>query len=254
MRTIAFLLLFTTMAGAQTFTPTVTVGPHAPVTPEWLGREMASVPACRAATMPLDPAPHTMIAHVDISRGAVTNVTAVTSSGNPAFDQKAVQCLQNLPADFTTKVIGDLAMIVPVTSNNGAVSPQADLSAAAITNAITVQHFRPPGYTNTITAQRAIPTQPMTGIASSTRSCTAFYPSASLRLRQQGETLVGFKITTDGAVTDVIVLSSSGYDMLDQAALQCAAKWRYKPAKQDGVPIAVPWRAVVQWTPAPASH
>jgi TonB family protein len=230
-RTIAFLLLYTTAASAQTFAPTITVGPNAPVTPEWLGREMASVPACQAATP--DPVPHAMIANVNISRGAVTSVTAATSSGNAAFDQKAIQCLQNLPASFTTKIVGDLAMVVPVASSNGAVVPQPDRSAA----------------TNTITVQHAIPNQPLTGIATGTRSCAAFYPPAAMPLRQQGETLVGFKITTDGGVTGVTVLRSSGYDTLDQAALQCAATWQYKPAKQDGVPIEISWRAVVRWTP-----
>ncbi len=131
-RTIAFLLLFTTTAWAQTGTPAITVGPNAPVPPEWLGREMASVPACQAATAPLDPSPHTMVVDVDMSQGADTTASIVTSSGNPAFDRKAVQCLQNLPATFTNKIVGDLSMFVPVYANNGAVVPQTDPSKAIV--------------------------------------------------------------------------------------------------------------------------
>jgi protein TonB len=35
------------------------------------------------------------------------------------------------------------------------------------------------------------------------------------------------------------VLKSSGYDMLDQSALETVrARWRFIPARRDGVPVA----------------
>jgi hypothetical protein len=40
---------------------------------------------------------------------------------------------------------------------------------------------------------------------------------------------------------------SSGHDRLDQAAVQCAQAWHYKPAMQNGQPVEVPWQTAVQW-------
>lgn len=243
MRTIAFLLLFTTTVWAET--PTVTVGPNAPVTPEWLGREMASVPACSAAAASLVPSPHTMVVDVDMSRGAVTKVTIVTSSGNPAFDQKAVQCLQNLPATFTTKIIGDLAMFVPITSNNGAVAPLSDPSASTIalqparTNAITVQHDIAPAPPTFARAPSS---------AGYRHSCDENdYPVLALQTLAEGSTLIALAVTAEGNVADVAVQRSSGHTNLDEAAVVCAKHWVYAPATKDGSPIASHRLAIVKW-------
>lgn len=49
-----------------------------------------------------------------------------------------------------------------------------------------------------------------------------------------GTVEVHFKIGKDGQVYDVNVVN--GFDALGQAAIEAVRKWRYSPAKIDGVP------------------
>lgn len=78
-------------------------------------------------------------------------------------------------------------------------------------------------------------------------SCENEYPATAQRLNQEGTTGISFTVNTDGSVSDVQVASSSGHDTLDQAAIRCASNWRYKPAMQNGEPVAAPWKTNVQW-------
>lgn len=78
-------------------------------------------------------------------------------------------------------------------------------------------------------------------------SCENEYPPAAQRLNQEGTTSIKFTVNTDGSVTGVQVVGSSGHDMLDQAAIRCAQNWHYKPAMQNGQPVAAPWTTNVQW-------
>jgi protein TonB len=65
------------------------------------------------------------------------------------------------------------------------------------------------------------------------------YPPLSRRLGEQGTVLVRVHIDQEGNPTHAEVKTSSGYERLDQTALQTARRWRYKPGKQNGVPIAM---------------
>lgn len=78
-------------------------------------------------------------------------------------------------------------------------------------------------------------------------SCMNEYPPAAQRLNQEGTTSIKFTVNTDGSVSNVQVVGSSGHDMLDSAAIRCAQNWRYKPAVQDGQPVTAPWQTNVQW-------
>lgn len=58
-----------------------------------------------------------------------------------------------------------------------------------------------------------------------------------------------FVIGTDGNISQPSVDKSSGNADLDQAALACVTQWHYIAARQNGVPVAVPWVAKVIWNP-----
>ena len=65
------------------------------------------------------------------------------------------------------------------------------------------------------------------------------YPPLSRRLREEGKVMLRVLIETDGSATKAEIRSSSGYERLDQAALQTVLRWRYVPARRNGVPEAM---------------
>ncbi len=77
--------------------------------------------------------------------------------------------------------------------------------------------------------------------------CSQVYPPMSVKLGEEGITTLSFHVTTDGSVNNVTVAKSSGSQRLDDAAVSCASRWRYKPATVDGNPVEREWQAAVQW-------
>jgi periplasmic protein TonB len=65
------------------------------------------------------------------------------------------------------------------------------------------------------------------------------YPPLSKRLGEQGKVVVRVFIEVDGTASRAEVRSSSGFERLDQTALQTALRWRYVPGKRAGVPEAM---------------
>jgi len=78
-------------------------------------------------------------------------------------------------------------------------------------------------------------------------SVAAFYPDEARRLGQQGDVIVRFVVRTDGSVSDVAVESSSGFPLLDTAAVTAVATWRYMPAMQGGTPVEFHDRALLRF-------
>jgi len=78
-------------------------------------------------------------------------------------------------------------------------------------------------------------------------NCEKQYPLLAVRLSQEGTTTVRFMVNIDGSVSNVQIARSSGHEMLDQAAIGCSSAWRYRPALEDGRPVARPWTTIVQW-------
>lgn len=62
------------------------------------------------------------------------------------------------------------------------------------------------------------------------------YPPMSKRLNEQGKVLVRVLIGVDGMAQKADIKQSSGFDRLDQSALNTVLRWRYVPGKRAGVP------------------
>ena len=62
------------------------------------------------------------------------------------------------------------------------------------------------------------------------------YPNISKRRGEQGTVTISVLIGTDGSAQDARVKTSSGFELLDQAALSTVKSWRYVPGKRGGVP------------------
>lgn len=75
-------------------------------------------------------------------------------------------------------------------------------------------------------------------VIDATHSCTPpDYPSMARRLDESGTVGLRFLIGTDGHVLSGSVVESSGYKMLDEAALRALALCRFKPGTVGGQPV-----------------
>jgi len=64
------------------------------------------------------------------------------------------------------------------------------------------------------------------------------YPLEARRQKQEGRVLLEVFVTRDGKVENLRLKQSSGFPLLDDAALRAVRSWRFKPAKIAGMTIA----------------
>lgn len=65
------------------------------------------------------------------------------------------------------------------------------------------------------------------------------YPGLSKRLGEQGKVVLRVLIEVDGSASKAEIRSSSGFERLDQTALQTVLRWRYVPGQRNGVAEAM---------------
>ncbi|HZY19375.1 MAG TPA: TonB family protein [Ramlibacter sp.] len=73
------------------------------------------------------------------------------------------------------------------------------------------------------------------------------YPPMSKRLGEQGKVIVRVLIGTDGTAQKAEVAESSGFERLDQAAVNTVLKWRYVPGRRGGVPETMWFRVPINF-------
>lgn len=64
------------------------------------------------------------------------------------------------------------------------------------------------------------------------------YPAESRRLKQAGVVLIAAQVNAQGVPTSVSLSRSSGFPLLDQAALAAVRRWRFEPSRVAGVAVA----------------
>ncbi len=64
--------------------------------------------------------------------------------------------------------------------------------------------------------------------------CTPKYPRVSRKRGERGKVLVKVFINRDGSSEKVEIEQSSGFNRLDQAAMESAKRCRFVPAKRNG--------------------
>jgi periplasmic protein TonB len=60
------------------------------------------------------------------------------------------------------------------------------------------------------------------------------YPPLSKRLKEQGRVLLSVFVSVDGSAEKVALKQSSGFERLDQIALETVKRWKFVPGKRDG--------------------
>ena len=78
-------------------------------------------------------------------------------------------------------------------------------------------------------------------------NCRDDYPLFARIFGDEGTTELGFTVAADGTVNNVKVSKSSGSDRLDDAAVECVARWHYRPAIKDDQTVDVPMTVKVTW-------
>ena len=64
------------------------------------------------------------------------------------------------------------------------------------------------------------------------------YPMAARRMGLEGTVILRVVVAPDGTPARVVVLQSSGHDVLDASALETVQKkWRFVPARRNGIPV-----------------
>jgi len=61
------------------------------------------------------------------------------------------------------------------------------------------------------------------------------YPKLALKRRQSGEVLVRVMVAATGQIVTTKVVRSSGFKLLDQAALNSVSRWQFEPWRLDGI-------------------
>ncbi len=63
------------------------------------------------------------------------------------------------------------------------------------------------------------------------------YPLVARRMGYQGKVVLNVEVLAEGRAGEVRLQTSSGFDILDKAALQTVKTWKFSPAKRFGQPI-----------------
>ncbi|HYW78109.1 MAG TPA: energy transducer TonB [Thermoguttaceae bacterium] len=73
------------------------------------------------------------------------------------------------------------------------------------------------------------------------------YPAHAARERLEGTTLLRVRITAEGTVAELELISTSGHSVLDAAAVRAVRTWRFQPAMRGGRPAATTVRLPVRF-------
>jgi protein TonB len=64
------------------------------------------------------------------------------------------------------------------------------------------------------------------------------YPEEAKRLHEEGVVLLDVLVDANGRAGEVSVSSSSGFAVLDNAAVQAVRRWIFEPARTGGVAVS----------------
>lgn len=78
------------------------------------------------------------------------------------------------------------------------------------------------------------------------------YPPPLLAARIEGQVVLQLSVAADGTVVEAIVERTSGYAAMDEAALAAVQKWKFRPARRFGLPVAVQVRKPLRFLIEPS--
>ncbi len=72
-------------------------------------------------------------------------------------------------------------------------------------------------------------------------------PSCVLHAGVERKTVISYRGTKDGKITDAELAKSSRYYSLDDAAMVCVGHWHFDPSLPSAAALIGPHRATIQW-------
>lgn len=80
------------------------------------------------------------------------------------------------------------------------------------------------------------------------------YPQRAERNGWEGTVLLSLSINTNGEIEKVGITKTSGYALLDHQARKSVSAWRFKPARRNGVAIAITVQQPIIFRPTPPEN
>ena len=74
------------------------------------------------------------------------------------------------------------------------------------------------------------------------------YPRLARKRGQQGTVVLGVLVNREGGVAELQIEESSGYGLLDRAALKAVRKWRFEPGRRGDLKVTMRVRVPVTFT------
>jgi protein TonB len=152
-----------------------------------------------------------------------------------------------MPAPRREPVVPSPASVPPapvITSPKQAVATTAESATPTPPTGTSVAQPLPvaaPAAPRQAAVQEAAPQQPLMLSGELSISCPdrtpPAYPKQSLRLGEQGKTVLLVELDEKGHVARVSVQSGSGYPRLDEAAVVAVRSWRCSPARRHGAAV-----------------
>jgi TonB family protein len=221
MKTVPFcLLLAAAAAQAQPVPPpsNAITGPssgNAPSAPAAIGAPHICTSDYPPEAIAVHAEGTTIVGFTITESGKVADVKVATSSGNADLDNAAVTCASHWLYRPAQKDVKPVAVPWKAQVRWSINAPFADAIYAPIP--LEVPH-----------------------------DCASFAPKG-VAIPPGAVSTLSFHVTAEGKVTDISLAGSSGNAALDRAAMFCAARWSFKPARKDGEPVEISWRENVAW-------
>jgi len=115
--------------------------------------------------------------------------------------------------------------------------PIAKVAAVAAPTAVAAKPVTPKAAPSSSAKTAEPTTQLPSADAAGLNNKAPIYPVISRKRKEHGTVWLLLLVSKDGAVTELKLQKSSGFQRLDQAALQAVKHWKFQPARKQGQPI-----------------
>lgn len=209
--------------GEQIVTLTLVAAPDEPARP--VDKIPQAVPTVRAGPRP--PVQVEPVEPVEETAPALSTVPAVPTSEAPVATRESVRLTPtDIPAESEVRTAAPTTQLA-----------SQDIMAAA--DQFPRERFRGDGSSpqkgeDAITQQALVATRARPDYRENPEPP---YPPAARRRRQEGLVLLKVKVTSEGRAAQVEVKQSSGFSILDEAALQTVRRWEFEPARIDSLAV-----------------